>query len=62
MNKKFEYAEHDFYVGPRDPLLNKILNGYGDLGWQVVSATPFMFLDNPQLINKWVVIFMREIE
>ncbi len=62
MNKKYEYIERDFYVGPSSPLVNQILNGYGEYGYQVVSATPFISPDDPTLISKWVVIFMKEVD
>lgn len=59
MSKKYEFIEREFYPKSSAPLIDT-LNGYGEYGYQVVSATPVMFLDNPMLINKWVVIFMKE--
>lgn len=65
--KKFEYIEREFHIKLEGstyvsvPLI-ETLNDYGQYGYCVVSAVPVMFLNDPNLINKWIVIFVKEIE
>lgn len=57
---EYEYIERDFYTKSSTPLIDT-LNEYGEHGYRVVSATPFMYWDNPEKIEKWYVLFMKEV-
>jgi len=57
--KKYEYLERTYFN--RDLNLIQTLNDMGDYGWQIVSLTPYMMLDNPQMVWRYEVIFMKEV-
>lgn len=59
MKKKYEYIAKTYWNTKGFDLIGT-LNDTGVYGYQVVSLIPVMFIDRPDLINKYEVIFMKE--